>query len=359
MSIIRYFLLIQSLTILFISGGIFFKYSKSLKSWTIALFSGIFGLEILVFLYGTSKLSIVYPQFLGWFYFDMGFLYGPLLWFHFQSFIYNKNKYSKIDGLHFIAFIIIYILIIDILMLPSEERLQYMRERFLDQIMPINYTRAIHQLLYAIAIIYITIKNRAKLSSNVLVYLFTLACIYICSTIIISFLTLFADGWRQFAYYYLFNNIMIFVVGIILYTNPQFLKEIKKKYSNSTLDHNDMAQIQKKINALFIHDSIFLKNDLTIGYLAKELNVKPYQISQTFSEYIQENFNDYVNKHRVTYSQKLLKDTAYNIYKIEAIATESGFNNKVTFYKAFTKHTSTTPSKYRNLNKKRVKNNLS
>ncbi|WP_074405849.1 helix-turn-helix domain-containing protein [Aquimarina megaterium] len=359
MTIIRYFLLIQALTILFISGGVFFKYSKNLKSWTIGLFSGIFGLEILVFLYGTSKLSIVYPQFLGWFYFDMGFLYGPLLWFHFQSFIYNKNRYSKIDGLHFIAFIIIYILIIDILILPNEERIQYMRERFLDQIMPINYARAIHQLLYAIAVIYISIKNRAKLSSNVLVYLFTLAIIYICSTLIISFLTLFADGWRQFAYYYLFNNIMIFVVGIILYTNPQFLKEIKKKYSNSTLDHDDMVQIQKKINALFIHDSIFLKNDLTIGYLAKELNVKPYQISQTFSEFIKENFNDYVNKHRVMYSQKLLKDTAYNIYKIEAIATESGFNNKVTFYKAFTKHTATTPSKYRNLNKKRVKNNLS
>lgn len=116
-----------------------------------------------------------------------------------------------------------------------------------------------------------------------------------------------------------------------------------------------MVQIQKKITNLFIYDSIFLKNDLTIRYLAEELNVKPYQISQTFSEFIQESFNDYVNKHRVTYSQKLLKDTAYNIYKIEAIATESGFNNKVTFYKAFTKHTATTPSKYRNLNKRKSK----
>ncbi len=355
MATIRYCLLIQAILILFISGGIFFKYKRNLKSWSIAFFSGIFGLEILVFLYGTSKISIIYPQFLGWFYFSMGFLYGPFLWFHFQSFIYGKNRYSKVDSLHFIAFIIIYILLIDVLLIPNEERLQYIESHFLDRIMPINYARAIHQLLYAIIIIYITGKNKTKLSSNVLIYLFTLSIIYICSTIIISFFTLFADGWRQFAYYYLFNNTMIFIIGILLYKRPEFLKEMKKKYSNSTLNYKDMIQIQHKINHLFTHDTVFLKNDLTIGYLAEKLDIKSYQISQTFSELIRENFNDYVNRHRIAYSQKLLKNPSYTIYKIEAIAIESGFNNKVTFYKAFTKYTSTTPSKYRSLNKKSKK----
>ena len=38
---------------------------------------------------------------------------------------------------------------------------------------------------------------------------------------------------------------------------------------------------------------------------------------------------------------------SYTQYKIEAIALESGFNNKVTFYKAFTKFTNTTPSAFR------------
>lgn len=359
MTVIRYFLLLQAFIILFISGGIFFKHSKTLKSWTIAFFSGFFGLEILVFLYGTSKLSIVYPNFLGWFYFDMGFLYGPFLWFHFQSFIYNKNRYSKIDLLHFVAFIIIYLLIIDVLMLPNEERLQYMRSHFLDRVMPINYARAMHQLLYAFVLIYITKKNTAKLSSNIITYLFTLSIIYVCSTLIISFLTLFANGWRQFAYYYLFNNTMIFIIGIVLYTKPEFLKEIKKKYSNSTLDRHKMIQIKQKIDLLFTQDTVFLKNDLTIDYLAKKLEVKSYQISQTFSECIQENFNDYLNKYRILYAQKLLRDSAYDIFKIEAIAIESGFNNKVTFYKAFTKYTSTTPSKYRSLPRKKVINNLS
>ncbi len=42
-----------------------------------------------------------------------------------------------------------------------------------------------------------------------------------------------------------------------------------------------------------------------------------------------------------------MHDKAYSNYKIEAIALESGFNNKVTFYKAFSKFTNQTPSAFR------------
>lgn len=346
MIIIRYILLVQALLAIFIAGGLFFK-QASLKNSTVALFTGLFGLEILVFLHGTSKLSTIYPEINGWFYFKMGFLYGPLLWIHFKSLVHNQKKLIKKDYLHFIPVLVIFLLIIDTLILPGEERIVYFRNHFYDRLMPINYVRALHLFLYAVVIIYLIVKNKAKISQNTLIYLWALSLIYISSTVIISFYTLFADGWRQFAYYYLANNMMILVIGVILYTDPNFLKEIKKKYLSSNLNLEDMSIIESKIRKLFESERVFLDNQLTVDYLGKQLDIKPYHISQTFSEYIEESFNDFVNRHRISYSKKLLKDPEYDLYKIEAIALESGFNNKVTFYKAFTKFTSITPSKYR------------
>ena len=89
-------ILIQSLFTLFVSGGLFFK-EKLLKNQTIGLYFALFSIEIFYFLYGTSKVPTLYPQFHGKFYFSFGLIYGPLLWFHFKSIINPKTKLSLKD----------------------------------------------------------------------------------------------------------------------------------------------------------------------------------------------------------------------------------------------------------------------
>ena len=74
MSIIRLLLLIQALFTLFIAGGMFFK-DTSVKNRSIAIFSVLFGLEILYFLFGTSKAGPLYPELRVRFYFSLGIVY--------------------------------------------------------------------------------------------------------------------------------------------------------------------------------------------------------------------------------------------------------------------------------------------
>ena len=83
-------LFVQAIFTLFISGGLFFKENK-LKNKALAVYFLLFSYEILNFIYGTTIIFTFYPEFHGRFYFSIGVLYGPLLWFHFKSITDNKD----------------------------------------------------------------------------------------------------------------------------------------------------------------------------------------------------------------------------------------------------------------------------
>lgn len=71
------------------------------------------------------------------------------------------------------------------------------------------------------------------------------------------------------------------------------------------------------------------KNDL-VAFLQKHGNV--------------ENVSDYVNHLRAEYAVKLMKEKP--LLSIEAIAEESGFSSRSTFYRAFYKVFGMTPTQY-------------
>ena len=70
------------------------------------------------------------------------------------------------------------------------------------------------------------------------------------------------------------------------------------------------------------------------------------KLINTFSDY---NFSDYINSLRIEQAKKLLSDDSFDQYTIVAIGLESGFNSKSTFYTAFKKFTSQTPSEFRSI----------
>jgi len=347
------FILIQALITLFVAGGLFFK-EQLLKNRTIGLYFALFSLEVFYFFYGTSQLPTLYPQFIGRFYFSIGLIYGPLLWFHFNAVINPKTKLSIKDILHFIPLFLLNIHMLDLIIMPDIERMEYFnnREHFFNRILYLNYVRALHQVTYGV-LLYKLYKNcKDKVSLNEKFYLGGVSIIYFVTTIIITLFVLFANSWRDFSWYYMISVILILLIVYVLYNDPKFFKAFKEKYSNSSLKESEMLLIKNRLEKLFNSEHIFLNNALSIEDLSKELDVKTHHISQTFTNVFNENFNDYVNRFRVEYSKKLFVDPNYNNFKIEAIAKDSGFNNKVTFYKSFSKFVNLTPSAYRKMHKK-------
>ncbi|MTI89515.1 MAG: helix-turn-helix transcriptional regulator [Balneolaceae bacterium] len=345
MTILRFILAGYAFLAVFVSGGLFFR-KKEQTYLMISLFTLLFGIEILDFLYSTSVVMEQYPFFYARYYFGVGFIYGPILLFHFKALIVNKT-FNKKNLWHFLPFVLATIYSIDFLVLPGIERMLFVSQHFSDRIMPLNIARASHILGYGIYFVVLIYSNYKKLSPQKRLYAVSFCGIYFTTAVLISWLTAFADGWRQFIYAYLIASSIFFLVGFILYKDPEFLQGITKKYLSSNLSRSDMKRIKQKLRQAFKKDQHYLDGKLSVRKLGDLINESPHNISQTLTLELNENFNNYVNSFRIQHAQMLLQDTNYDHYTIEGIALESGFNNKVTFNRAFKEITHQTPSAFR------------
>ncbi|GAB5523205.1 MAG: hypothetical protein Roseis2KO_10770 [Roseivirga sp.] len=346
MTYLRFLLLFYALSTIFVSGGLFFK-RAGLSYSLLSAFGLLFGLEMLDFLYSTSELIYIHPELYGYYHMPIGFLYGPVLWFHFLFFIKPDFKFKWAHLVHLLPFLIVVITFSDILAMPGSERMQYMWVHFLERIMPYNYTRSAHILSYGVGIVYLVYRHFSSLAGNKRIYAIAICTIYFLTAVLLSWLVGYADGWRQFIYYYLLASTMVFLIGYALYKDPRFLTQIARKYLHSALAKGDMERIAEKVSLSLNQEKLFLRKDLTLRKLSDEIEEKPHKISQTLSELMKESFSDLINRCRVNHAKEMLLDPTFNHYKIEAIALESGFNNKVTFHKAFQKFESMTPATYR------------
>lgn len=96
-----------------------------------------------------------------------------------------------------------------------------------------------------------------------------------------------------------------------------------------------------------LEQQAYLNPELSRSMLAQELEISEGYLSEIISQFLNTNFNDYVNTYRIEQAILLFKDTKYDLFSIDAIGYESGFKSKSVFYSAFKKVTGKTPRAYR------------
>lgn len=327
------------------SGGLFFKRAAP-SSGLLSLFILLFSFETLEFLYSTSVLADLYPFFYGRYYFLSGFVYGPIVYFYYRS-LANRIAFSAKDLLHFLPVVLVFVYMLDIYLLDDVARMAYLQDHFLDRIMPVNYARGVHNLGYGLVFASLIRRNYPKLIPSSRLFTVFFCVVFFLTAILGSWLIIFANSWRDFIVYYLILYSVVFASGIMMYLDPEFLQRLTSKYLKSSLTEREMEGIYARLNTFLIAEKPFLDGSLTLSSLADQINEKPHHISQTLSSITDQNFNSYINRFRIEHAKLVLLDEAFDHYKIEAIGLESGFNNKVTFYRAFKEVTSMSPSEYR------------
>lgn len=142
----------------------------------------------------------------------------------------------------------------------------------------------------------------------------------------------------------------------IAYLNVQYAHQVApvmmampveptEKYKFSSLDEDTALVIREQLLALVERDKIYLQRDLMQKEVAGKLGTSVHYLSQVLNERMGMSFPDFVNKLRIEEAQRML--SAGDDSKIESIALDTGFNNKVSFNKAFKKFTGLTPSQYK------------
>jgi AraC-like DNA-binding protein len=88
----------------------------------------------------------------------------------------------------------------------------------------------------------------------------------------------------------------------------------------------------------------YLIPKLTLGDLAKKLDISSNHLSQIINQYEKVNFHDFINTYRVNeFIERAESNKSFNFL---AHALDSGFSSKSSFNNVFKKLKNSTPSQY-------------
>ncbi|WP_232517076.1 AraC family transcriptional regulator [Chitinophaga sp. MD30] len=120
----------------------------------------------------------------------------------------------------------------------------------------------------------------------------------------------------------------------------------KVKYEKSGLTDTEARRIHIALGMIMQDQQCYKDPELTLGDLAKMLDVHPAILSQVINSREGKNFYDYINVLRVEAFKQLLSQPSNQQYTLLALAFECGFNSKTSFNRNFKKVTQLSPSNY-------------
>jgi AraC-like DNA-binding protein len=130
-------------------------------------------------------------------------------------------------------------------------------------------------------------------------------------------------------------------------SNLFFKKDDKAdKLSRYFSDENKIAKVDVAISKLLASKKPFLSKKYSVSDLAAEVNVPVLYLSGFINRYYKMNFNELINRYRVSHFKTMIRNGEWKNKKLSAIASESGFNNRNTFTASFKRETGKTPSEY-------------
>ena len=165
--------------------------------------------------------------------------------------------------------------------------------------------------------------------------------------------------------YYFFQVLLLLKKTIL--KNEQVIEQdhlqtLIKQPMNDNIEKTDMQHQPPIISLERMHEidcivkevlgekKPYLQQRYSLKDLAFDTNIPLHQLSAFINKYWGKNFNDFINEFRVMYCKEKILNEEYKYKKLEAIAEESGFNNRNTFAIAFKKVMGLNPSEFlRNL----------
>jgi AraC-like DNA-binding protein len=151
--------------------------------------------------------------------------------------------------------------------------------------------------------------------------------------------------------------VQICLMMIIKTRYPDYFKQIRDegqriRYTASRITGLNVEEVLQKLVHLMMVEKVFCDEDLTLGTLANELNISPYQLSQILNERLNKNFNAYINEYRIREAGKILVEEPDRT--ITSISYAVGFNTLSSFYNSFSKIHNLSPATYRKKQKRTV-----
>lgn len=300
------------------------------------------------------------------------FLFGPLSYLYVRSCTQKEFQLKSLEWLHFLPFVLDVLFFLPFFSRSGIEKLDafYNWQKtgdFLQHAYLLNL-KTVHCLVYiafAGRLILLYVKHLTNTSSKIehifnrWMWLFLFLMVLPSFGQIVYFILQFKHIVITFSLlsYISFTAVIYFMTLVkpeIFHTFPHQMtvEDVEiitqdKKYIISPLSPNQTAESLSKLITFVKKEKPYYAPELTISELANQVKMPINLVSQTINEHLNVHFLDFINGYRVEDVKQKLRDPQLSHYTILAIAFESGFNARSTFYTVFKKHTGVTPSEYR------------
>ncbi|SFB66347.1 AraC-type DNA-binding protein [Flagellimonas taeanensis] len=293
------------------------------------------------------------------------FLYGPLLYLYFRRVSQSKD-FSLKDLWHFLPTLILVIyLLIEVYSLSGTQKVSLMLERLQGglnpgdsaKLLPLVTLKAISLAVYAYFVHLTISKSNGELTKRTRIWqrnIYRIHVGYVVAYILFGILIIMGKN-SGFFYHapIVMMSLMVLYVGYAANVQPDvfsglyaYTNQLFPKYVKSGLTDSLSMELKEVLHDLFHNQKLYLRNDISLDMVAEKLDTTRHNASQLINEHFEMNFHEFVNTFRIKEAKKLLEEQ--NELNIIDIAYEVGFNNKVSFNKAFKKDTDLTPSQYLN-----------
>ncbi|WP_166921213.1 helix-turn-helix domain-containing protein [Flavobacterium poyangense] len=345
------------------------KKNKSTADKILALWLFFTGFHLSLFYLHFNDHYIKFPFLLG-LELPLPLIQGPFLYLYTTA-LTSPNQKRKYAFLHFIPFLIAFLVLIPFFSLPFEKRISIFKNggKGYEDLITILYASI---LLSGIVYAFLSLNKLSKHRKNITDQFsftekinLTWLRYLIFGLVIIWLVVIFSDDRYIFSVvvFYLFfigyfgiKQVGIFTNQPLPVNNPPEKISIeseptenqleKVKYEKSGLGADELQSIHQKLTAMMQKEKQFKNPDLTLTELSQTLNVHPNILSQVINSVEQKNFYDYINCHRVEEFKNLIQLPENQKYTLLSLAFECGFNSKTAFNRNFKKATGVSPSEY-------------
>jgi len=144
-----------------------------------------------------------------------------------------------------------------------------------------------------------------------------------------------------------------YIVGPLLYSLVIYFLSYKAfqlkvtDIDGDVFKQNENADVFDEISKLVTEKKLYLESDISLSRISKLVGKSAQNTSEIINQYAKQNFNDFINYHRIQEAKKMLLDENNKKFTISSIAFDIGFNSLSSFNTAFKKFEETTPSLYR------------
>jgi AraC-like DNA-binding protein len=119
------------------------------------------------------------------------------------------------------------------------------------------------------------------------------------------------------------------------------------RYERSGLSDAEAVRLKESLLRVMEEEQPWKESELTLPDLATRLDSTPHKLSEVLNSQMSLTFYDFVNGYRVREVQRRIQAGDARSLKMLALAMDAGFASKSTFNEVFKKHTSQTPSAFR------------